>query len=182
MKFVLGGKGANLAEMAAMGLPVPPGFTITCQACVEYYNSTPPAFPEGLSEEIATNVASLEAKMGKRLGDESDPLLVSVRSGSAFSMPGMMDTVLNLGLNDRSVRGLIERSGNARFAWDSYRRFIQMFSKVVLDAEGDLFENAITDMKRARGVESDTDLSTADLEELVTVFKKIVADHVPAAD
>jgi pyruvate,orthophosphate dikinase len=182
MKFILGGKGANLAEMASMGLPVPPGFTITCQACVEYYNSTPPAFPEGLREEVAANVAALEAKMGKRLGDESDPLLVSVRSGSPFSMPGMMDTVLNLGLNDRSVRGLIERSGNPRFAWDSYRRFIQMFSKVVLDAEGDLFENAITDMKRARGVESDTDLSTADLEELVAIFKKIVADHVPAAD
>jgi len=182
MKFVLGGKGANLAEMASMGLPVPPGFTITCQACVEYYDSTPPAFPEGLREEVAANVAALEAKMGKRLGDESDPLLVSVRSGSPFSMPGMMDTVLNLGLNDRSVRGLIERSGNPRFAWDSYRRFIQMFSKVVLDAEGDLFENAITDMKRARDVESDTDLSTDDLEELVAVFKKIVADHVPAAD
>ena len=182
MKFILGGKGANLAEMASMGLPVPPGFTITCQACVEYYNSTPPAFPEGLREEVAANVAALEAKMGKRLGDESDPLLVSVRSGSPFSMPGMMDTVLNLGLNDRSVRGLIERSGNPRFAWDSYRRFIQMFSKVVLDAEGDLFENAITDMKRARGVESDTDLSTADLEELVAIFKKIVADHVSAAD
>ncbi len=182
MKFVLGGKGANLAEMASMGLPVPPGFTITCQACVEYYNSTPPAFPEGLREEVAVNVAVLEAKMGKRLGDESDPLLVSVRSGSPFSMPGMMDTVLNLGLNDRSVLGLIERSGNPRFAWDSYRRFIQMFSKVVLDAEGDLFENAITDMKRARGVESDTDLSTADLEELVGVFKRIVARHVPAAN
>jgi len=182
MKFVLGGKGANLAEMASMGLPVPPGFTITCQACVEYYNSTPPAFPEGLREEVAAHVAALEAKMGKRLGDDSDPLLVSVRSGSPFSMPGMMDTVLNLGLNDRSVRGLIERSGNPRFAWDSYRRFIQMFSKVVLDAEGDLFENAITDMKRARGVESDTELSTDDLEELVGVFKKIVADHVPAAD
>ena len=182
MKFVLGGKGANLAEMASMGLPVPPGFTITCQACVEYYASTPPAFPEGLREEVAANVAALEAKMGKRLGDDSDPLLVSVRSGSPFSMPGMMDTVLNLGLNDRSVRGLIERSGNPRFAWDSYRRFIQMFSKVVLDAEGDLFENAITDMKQARGVDSDTDLSTDDLEELVAVFKKIVADHVPAAD
>jgi pyruvate,orthophosphate dikinase len=182
MKFALGGKGANLAEMASMGLPVPPGFTITCQACVEYYNSAPPAFPEGLREEVAANVSALEAKMGKRLGDDSDPLLVSVRSGSPFSMPGMMDTVLNLGLNDRSVRGLIERSGNPRFAWDSYRRFIQMFSKVVLDAEGDLFENAITDMKRASGAESDTDLSTADLQELVAVFKKIVADHVAAAD
>jgi len=182
MKFVLGGKGANLAEMANMGLPVPPGFTITCQACMEYYNATPPAFPEGLSEEIAANVAALEAKMSKHLGDDNDPLLVSVRSGSAFSMPGMMDTVLNLGLNDVSVRGLIARSGNERFAWDSYRRFIQMFSKVVLDAEGDLFENAINKMKHARNAASDTDLTAADLEELVGIFKGIVAEHVPAAD
>jgi pyruvate,orthophosphate dikinase len=112
MKFVLGGKGANLAEMATMGLPVPPGFTISCQACMEYYNATPPAFPEGLAEEIASHVAALEAKMAKKLGDDGDPLLVSVRSGSAFSMPGMMDTVLNLGLNDRSVEGLITKSGN----------------------------------------------------------------------
>ena len=181
LKFVLGGKGANLAEMANMGLPVPPGFTITCQACMEYYNATPPAFPAGLAEEIASHKAALEAKMGKTLGDESDPLLVSVRSGSPFSMPGMMDTVLNLGLNDRSVRGLIAKSGNERFAWDSYRRFIQMFSKVVLDVEGDEFENAITTMKLARGVAEDTDLTAADLEQLVGVFKGIVAEHVPAA-
>ncbi len=182
MKFILGGKGANLAEMANMGLPVPPGFTITCQACIEYYNATPPAFPAGLADEIAANVAALEAKMGKKLGDEADPLLVSVRSGSPFSMPGMMDTVLNLGLNDRSVQGLIAKSGNERFAWDSYRRFIQMFSKVVLDAEGDLFENAINTMKMARGVAEDTELSAADLRELVEVFKGIVAEHVPAAE
>ena len=107
LKFILGGKGANLAEMANMGLPVPPGFTISCQACMEYYNSTPPAFPAGLAEDIATYVAELEGKMGKRLGDPADPLLVSVRSGSPFSMPGMMDTILNLGLNDTSVQGLI---------------------------------------------------------------------------
>jgi pyruvate,orthophosphate dikinase len=182
MKFILGGKGANLAEMANMGLPVPPGFTITCQACIEYYNATPPAFPAGLAEEIAANVSALEAKMGKKLGDEADPLLVSVRSGSPFSMPGMMDTVLNLGLNDRSVQGLIAKSGNERFAWDSYRRFIQMFSKVVLDAEGDLFENAINTMKMARGVAEDTELSAADLRELVEIFKGIVAEHVPAAE
>ena len=182
MKFMLGGKGANLAEMATMGLPVPPGFTITCQACMEYYNATPPALPPGLKEEIAANVAELEAKMGKRLGDETDPLLVSVRSGSPFSMPGMMDTVLNLGLNDRSVRGLIARTGNDRFAWDSYRRFIQMFSKVVLDVEGDLFENAINTMKLARGAATDTDLTAADLEELVGVFKDIVTKHVSATE
>lgn len=180
MKFILGGKGANLAEMANMGLPVPPGFTITCQTCMEYYHATPPAFPAGLTDDIAANVASLEAKMGKKLGDESDPLLVSVRSGSAFSMPGMMDTVLNLGLNDQSVQGLIAKSGNERFAWDSYRRFIQMFSKVVLDVEGDEFENAITKMKHDRSVTQDTELSAADMRSLVGVFKGIVAEHVPA--
>ena len=180
MKFILGGKGANLAEMANMGLPVPPGFTITCQTCMEYYHATPPAFPEGLTDDIAANVAALEAKMGKKLGDDADPLLVSVRSGSAFSMPGMMDTVLNLGLNDRSVQGLIAKSGNERFAWDSYRRFIQMFSKVVLDVEGDEFENAITKMKLDRGVVQDTDLSADDMRALVDVFKDIVAEHVPA--
>ncbi len=182
MKFVLGGKGANLAEMANMGLPVPPGFTITCQACMEYYNSNPPGFPAGLEEEIAEHLKELEEKMGKRLGDPADPLLVSVRSGSPFSMPGMMDTVLNLGLNDVSVEGLIAQTGNERFAWDSYRRFIQMFSKVVLDVEGDLFENAITRMKRDRGAASDTDLNAADLRELVSVFKGIVADEVSAEE
>ena len=182
MKFILGGKGANLAEMASMGLPVPPGFTISCQACMEYYNATPPAFPPGLVEDIAEHVAMLEAKMGKRLGDEADPLLVSVRSGSPFSMPGMMDTVLNLGLNDRSVNGLIAKSGNERFAWDSYRRFIQMFSKVVLNVEGDEFENAITKMKLDRGAAQDTDLSAADLQELVGTFKGIVAGHVSATE
>jgi pyruvate,orthophosphate dikinase len=178
MKFVLGGKGANLAEMANMGLPVPPGFTITCQACMEYYAADPPAFPEGLAEEIAEHIAILESKMGKRLGDENDPLLVSVRSGSPFSMPGMMDTILNLGLNDKTVQGLIARTNNERFAWDSYRRFIQMFSKVVLDVEGDLFENAINKMKLERGAESDTDLTAEDLRDLVDVFKQIVAEHV----
>jgi pyruvate,orthophosphate dikinase len=182
MKFQLGGKGANLAEMANIGLPVPPGFTITCQACMEYYNATPPAYPAGLAEEIAAHVERLEAKMGKRLGDNDDPLLVSVRSGSPFSMPGMMDTVLNLGLNDTSVLGVIAKTGNERFAWDSYRRFIQMFSKVVLDAEGDLFENAINKMKMDRGVTSDTDLTAEDLKSLVEIFKGIVAEHVSAAD
>ncbi len=182
MKFILGGKGANLAEMANMGLPVPPGFTITCQACMEYYDSTPPSFPAGLSEEIATYIAELETKMGKKLGDPADPLLVSVRSGSPFSMPGMMDTVLNLGLNDVSVQGVIAQTGNERFAWDSYRRFVQMFSKVVLDVEGDLFENAISKMKLDRGVRIDTDLSAEDLRELTGAFKKIVRDHVDAAE
>ena len=178
MKFILGGKGANLAEMANMGLPVPPGFTITCQACVEYTTANPPGFPEGLAEEIARNLDELETKMGKTLGNPTDPLLVSVRSGSPFSMPGMMDTVLNLGLNDESIKGVISQTGNERFAWDSYRRFIQMFSKVVLEVEGDLFENAINGMKLDRGVRSDTDLSAEDLRSLVDEFKSIVSEHV----
>jgi len=179
MKYVLGGKGANLAEMTKLGLPVPPGFTITCQACMEYYE-VGSRFPEGLDEEIAANRADLEEQMGKKLGDAEDPLLVSVRSGGAFSMPGMMDTVLNLGLNDTSVNGLISQTGNEWFAWDSYRRFIQMFSKVVLDAEGDLFENAMTAMKQARGVRSDTELSAEDLKTLVEEFKAIVAENISA--
>ncbi len=178
MKYILGGKGANLAEMANMGLPVPPGFTITCQTCMEFYNANPPAFPPGLEEEIAQHLAELEGKMGKRLGDPNDPLLVSVRSGAPFSMPGMMDTILNLGLNDESLQGLIAQTGNERFAWDSYRRFIQMFSKVVLDVDGDLFENAINAMKMERGVANDTDLTAVDLRELTSQFKRIVAEHV----
>jgi len=181
MKFVLGGKGANLAEMTRLGLPVPPGFTITCQTCVEYYGAGK-RFPDGLEEEISRHRKDLEEQMGKRLGDAKDPLLVSVRSGAAFSMPGMMDTILNLGLNDTSVDGLVEQTGNSRFVWDSYRRFIQMFSKVVLDAEGDLFENALTAMKQARGAKSDTDLTAEDLKELVAQFKDIVSDHVSADD
>ncbi len=178
MKFVLGGKGANLAEMTKLGLPVPPGFTITCQASVEYYEADPPAFPEGLAEEVAEHVADLESQMDKKLGDPDDPLLVSVRSGSPFSMPGMMDTVLNLGLNDTSLQGIIAQTGNERFGWDSYRRFIQMFSKVVLGAEGDLFENAMNKMKHDRGVKTDTELSADDMRELCETFKGIVAEHV----
>jgi len=179
MKYVLGGKGANLAEMTKLGLPVPPGFTITCETCVEYSQGGN-VFPEGLQAEIDQHVADLEGQMGKRLGDAGDPLLVSVRSGAAFSMPGMMDTILNLGLNDTSVRGLIAQTGNDRFAWDSYRRFVQMFSKVVLDVEGDLFENALTTMRQARGVTSDNELSAEDLERLVAQFMEIVGSHVSA--
>ncbi|MFA5845137.1 MAG: pyruvate, phosphate dikinase [Coriobacteriia bacterium] len=176
MKYVLGGKGANLAEMTRLGLPVPPGFTITCQTCAEY-NAAGGRFPDGLTDDILSSLAALEAKMGKRLGDASDPLLVSVRSGAAFSMPGMMDTILNLGLNDASVEGIIAQTGDARFAWDSYRRFVQMFSKVVLEIPGDLFENAITSLKQSRGVRNDTDLSADDLKGLVGAFKRIVEEH-----
>ena len=177
MKWVLGGKGANLAEMANIGLPVPPGFTITCQTCMEYANAGN-VWPEGALDTIAEYRADLEERMGKRLGDAEDPLLVSVRSGAPFSMPGMMDTVLNLGLNDESINGLIKQTDNPRFAWDSYRRFIQMFSNVVMGLDGDLFENAIVAMKNDRGVASDTDLTAEDLQELVDEFKTIFAENV----
>ncbi|MCI2242235.1 pyruvate, phosphate dikinase [Adlercreutzia faecimuris] len=181
MKMILGGKGANLAEMANIGLPVPPGFTITCQTCMEYANADN-TWPEGALDTIAEYRADLEERMGKKIGDAADPLLVSVRSGAPMSMPGMMDTVLNLGLNDQSINGLIAQTENPRFAWDSYRRFIQMFSNVVMGLDGDLFENAITAMKNERGVASDTDLSADDLKELVDEFKRIFSENVPAAD
>ena len=179
MKEILGGKGANLAEMTNLGIPVPPGFTITTEACVYY--SDKGEYPAGLAEEIGGHLAVLEKKMGKRLGDRDDPLLVSVRSGARASMPGMMDTVLNLGLNDGSVKGLAGQTGDERFAYDSYRRFIQMFSEVVLGVEGEgelkgrLFENAINGLKQERGVKLDTDLSGEDLKELVDRFKGIAS-------
>ncbi|MDR2108695.1 MAG: pyruvate, phosphate dikinase, partial [Coriobacteriales bacterium] len=179
MKAVLGGKGANLAEMARIGLPVPPGFTISCQTCMEYYRNGN-RFPDGALEEIQRYRLDLEQRMGKRIGDASDPLLVSVRSGAPFSMPGMMDTVLNLGLNDQSIKGLIKQTQNPRFAWDSYRRFIQMFSKVVMDINGDLFENAITARKIARGVAGDNDLDAEDLQALVEEFKALFTANVAA--
>ena len=179
MKWVLGGKGANLAEMANIGLPVPPGFTITCQTCMEYANAGN-AWPEGALGTIQEYREDLEARMGKKIGDAEDPLLVSVRSGAPMSMPGMMDTVLNLGLNDQSINGLIKQTENPRFAWDSYRRFIQMFSNVVMGLDGDLFENAITAMKNDRGVASDTDLTAEDLTELVGEFKAIFTENVSA--
>ncbi|MEY8563023.1 pyruvate, phosphate dikinase [Eggerthellaceae bacterium 3-80] len=179
MKAILGGKGANLAEMANIGLPVPPGFTITCQTCMEYANAGN-TWPEGALDTIAEYREDLETRMGKKIGDAEDPLLVSVRSGAPMSMPGMMDTVLNLGLNDQSINGLIKQTGNPRFAWDSYRRFIQMFSNVVMGLDGDLFENAITAMKNARGVASDTDLNAEDLQELVQEFKEIFTENVSA--
>jgi pyruvate,orthophosphate dikinase len=179
MKAQLGGKGANLAEMANIGLPVPPGFTITCQTCMEYANADN-TWPEGALDEIRAYREDLEQRIGKRIGDAVDPLLVSVRSGAPMSMPGMMDTVLNLGLNDQSINGLIAQTENPRFAWDSYRRFIQMFSNVVMNLDGDLFENAITAMKNERGVASDTDLTAEDLTELVGQFKDIFSANVDA--
>ena len=180
MNFVLGGKGANLAEMSRIGLPVPGGFTITCQTCVEY-SGAGNVWPVGALDEIVAAEADLEARCGKKLGDASDPLLVSVRSGAPFSMPGMMDTVLNLGLNDDSVQGLIAQTQNPRFAWDSYRRFIQMFSNVVMGVDADLFENALTQARLVAGVRVDSELSAEDLQELVETFKGIFSDNVEAA-
>jgi len=172
LKDLLGGKGANLAEMTNLGLPVPPGFTITTEACRTYLDSgdEPPA----LRDEVSAHLDALEARMGKKLGQTDDPLLVSVRSGAKFSMPGMMDTVLNIGLSDASVRGLARQAGDDRFAWDSYRRLIQMFGRTVLGIDGDLFEDALEAAKRAKKAEVDTDLEAADLKKLVAEFKKIV--------
>jgi len=172
-KYLLGGKGANLAEMTNLGLPVPPGFTITTEAC-NAYMAGGDRLPDGLMDEVAPALEALEGKMGKRLGDDADPLLVSVRSGAPFSMPGMMDTVLNLGLNDRSVGGLAKQTGNERFAYDSYRRFVQMFGKIVLDVDGELFEDELEKLRHERGVATDPELSAADLAELVETFKGVV--------
>ncbi|MCX5140136.1 MULTISPECIES: pyruvate, phosphate dikinase [unclassified Streptomyces] len=172
LKDLLGGKGANLAEMTNLGLPVPPGFTITTEACKVYLDSGDE--PAALRDEVSAHLDALEARMGKKLGQADDPLLVSVRSGAKFSMPGMMDTVLNIGLSDASVVGLVAQSGDERFAWDSYRRLIQMFGKTVLGVDGDLFEEALEAAKQAKGVTVDVDLDAADLKKLVRQFKKIV--------
>jgi pyruvate,orthophosphate dikinase len=172
LKDLLGGKGANLSEMTNLGLPVPPGFVITTEACRYYLEQG--STPAGLDEEIAAHLDALEQSIGRKLGDPADPLLVSVRSGAKFSMPGMMETVLNIGLSDESVQGLAKQAGNDRFAWDSYRRLIQMFGKTVLDIEGEHFENAIDEAKKAKGVRNDLDLDAADLQSLVDAFKGIV--------
>src|SRR6476661_8986982 len=172
MKDLLGGKGANLAEMTTLKLPVPPGFTITTEACCAYLDSG--REPEGFAAELDAHLADLEKAMGKKLGQSGDPLLVSVRSGAKFSMPGMMETVLNIGLSDKSVQGLAKQAGDERFAWDSYRRLIQMFGKTVLGVDGELFEDALDAAKTAKKVTVDTELEAADLKKLVTKFKKIV--------
>ena len=175
MKDLLGGKGANLAEMTKLGLPVPPGFTITTEACRAYLKES--AVPETLATEVTRALRGVEDQMGRHLGDPADPLLVSVRSGAKFSMPGMMETVLNIGLNDESVLGLAAVSGNERFAWDSYRRLIQMFGKTVLDIDGDLFSDALDNLKAERGVKGDTELTAEDLKGLVETFKGIVKEQ-----
>ena len=175
MKDLLGGKGANLAEMTKLGLPVPPGFTITTEACRAYLKES--AVPESLATEVTRALRGVEDQMGRHLGDPADPLLVSVRSGAKSSMPGMMETVLNIGLNDESVLGLAAVSGNERFAWDSYRRLIQMFGKTVLDIDGDLFSDALDGLKAERGVKGDTELTAEDLKGLVDTFKGIVKEQ-----
>jgi pyruvate,orthophosphate dikinase len=174
-KNLLGGKGANLAEMASIGLPVPPGFTIGTPVCALYY-AEGESFPESLRAEVAGGIAHIEAATGKSFGDASDPLLVSVRSGARVSMPGMMDTVLNLGLNDETVQGLAAVSGDRRFAWDSYRRFIQMYSDVVLGLDHGAFEEALEIAKEDKGVHLDTDLEAADWEALVDRYKELVEE------
>jgi pyruvate,orthophosphate dikinase len=174
-KTLLGGKGANLAEMASIGLPVPPGFTISTQMCTRYYEEGQ-SFPDSLRQEVAEGIAHIEGVTGKKFGDAADPLLVSVRSGARVSMPGMMDTVLNLGLNDRTVEGLAAASGDARFAWDSYRRFIQMYSDVVLELDHGRFEEALEIAKEDNGYNLDTELTAEDWQKLVAEYKALVEE------
>jgi pyruvate, orthophosphate dikinase len=175
MRDLLGGKGSGLVEMSNLGLPVPPGFTITTEACRAYMEAG--ETPEGLMASVSEYLGELEEATGKRLGDSGDPLLVSVRSGAAASMPGMMDTVLNLGLNDTAVEGLAQRTGDQRFARDSYRRLIQMFGDIVLKVDHEKFEQALDDLKKERGVEEDPDLDVGDLDELIATFKGIVEEE-----
>src|SRR4051812_38132610 len=171
-KDLLGGKGANLAEMTNLGLPVPPGFTISTEACRAYLEAGD--VPEGLDAEIDEHLHTLEEAMGRRLGDADDPLLVSVRSGAKFSMPGMMETVLNVGLNDESVRGLASQSDDERFAQDSYRRLLQMFGSTVLGIDPEYFSEALEAAKKDKGTDNDLDLDADDLRALVASYQEIV--------
>ena len=183
MRDILGGKGANLAEMASLKLPVPPGFTISTQVC-NYFYAHGGKYPKGLAEGVAKSVGRIEKALGRKFGDVRNPLLVSVRSGARVSMPGMMDTVLNLGLTDATVVGLEAASGNPRFAWDSYRRFCQMYGDVVLKLkpenknDRDPFEELIEHKKSARGVTEDVDLKVDDLKELVAEFRALIRHRV----
>ena len=175
MKNLLGGKGANLCEMTNLGVPVPPGFTLATEVCKSYYDNNR-TYTDDIKKQVDENLAKLEKEMGKTLGDSNDPLLVSIRSGAAVSMPGMMDTVLNLGLTTEAVEGIARNTGNPRFAWDSYRRFIQMYGDVVSGCEHHDFEVALGSVKSEKGVEFDTDLNADDLKEVVqrylAVYKK----------
>jgi pyruvate,orthophosphate dikinase len=176
MKALLGGKGANLAEMSSIGVPVPPGFTISTEVCEAYYENKS-KIPQDVQTEVEKNLTRLEKLMGKKLGQADDPLLVSVRSGAAVSMPGMMDTVLNLGLNDKAVKGLADKSGNQRFAWDAYRRFINMFGNVVMGVSHEHFEAALDKIKKKKKVELDTELDTDDLSDVVDAYKAVFKKH-----
>ncbi|MFL5681044.1 MAG: pyruvate, phosphate dikinase, partial [Chloroflexota bacterium] len=175
MRDLLGGKGAGLAEMTTAGLPVPPGFTITTEACNDYFASGE-KLPDGLWDDVLEAVKDVERETGKGFGDAKNPLLVSVRSGAKFSMPGMMDTVLNLGLNEETLQGLVALTGNERFGWDAYRRFIQMFGRIVMGVGGERFDEALDEAKHARGVEADTDLDASALRHVTTKFKAIVRE------
>ncbi|MEK7273839.1 MAG: PEP/pyruvate-binding domain-containing protein, partial [Candidatus Desantisbacteria bacterium] len=175
MKDLLGGKGAGLAEMTNINIPVPPGFTITTEACIYYYKNNK-QYPAGLQEQIDKNLEALEKLMGKKLGDHHDPLLVSVRSGAKISMPGMMDTVLNLGLNNETVKGLAIKTNNERFAHDAYRRFIQMFSNVVLGVKHSDFEFILDEVKHDEGVTLDNELSTEALRNLVARYLRMLRE------
>ena len=181
MRNLLGGKGANLAEMTNLGLPIPQGFTVTTEACTDYYDNG-----KKISSEIQTQIfealTELEAIQGKKFGDTEDPLLVSVRSGARASMPGMMDTILNLGLNDVAVEGFAKKTGNPRFAYDSYRRFIQMYSDVVMEVPKSFFEKIIDEVKEAKGVHYDTELTVDDLKELVKRFKAVYSENMDGAE
>ena len=175
MRDLLGGKGAGLAEMTSAGLPVPPGFTITTEACNDYF-AAGEQLPAGLWDDVLAAVREVEARTGKGFGDAANPLLVSVRSGAKFSMPGMMDTVLNLGLSQATLQGLVALTGNERFGWDAYRRFIQMFGRIVMDVPGERFDHALDAKKRERGVSQDTDLTASDLREVATEYRAIVRE------
>ncbi len=172
MKYILGGKGANLAEMTNLGIPVPAGITISTEVCQYYYNNGN-KYPAELQSQIDEGLKSLEESTGKKFGDVKNPLLVSVRSGAAASMPGMMDTILNLGLNEEVVKGIVEKTGNARFAWDSYRRFIQMYCNVVETMEHEKFEHVIETVKAKKGIKEDTAMTAEDWQEVVKGYKEI---------
>ncbi|HJC50913.1 MAG TPA: pyruvate, phosphate dikinase, partial [Candidatus Anaerostipes avistercoris] len=177
MRELLGGKGANLAEMTNLGMPIPQGFTVTTEACTDYYNNGK-KISEEIQGQIFDALAELEKIQGKKFGDTEDPLLVSVRSGARASMPGMMDTILNLGLNDVAVEGFAKKTGNPRFAYDSYRRFIQMYSDVVMEVPKSFFEKIIDEVKEAKGVHYDTELTVDDLKELVKRFKAVYSEEM----
>src|SRR5512135_1669290 len=182
MKALLGGKGANLAEMSVIGIPVPPGFTITTEVCAAYYENGK-KLPEALKPQVQAALQQVEKQIGAKLGDPANPLLVSVRSGAALSMPGMMNTILNLGLTDVSVEGLAKKTGNPRFAYDGYRRLIDMFGSTAMGVDHEHFEHELSSLKKERGVKLDTELDADDLKELVkryeTVYTKAVGEPFP---